>query len=897
MILNILKRIRQYKILTVFLLFLPTIFVIFWIVNSEVLDFFNAQLIVENDARNLASLYAAEISKKLDSKFETLKFIGSLLLSNQSSDNVVDKETANFIRYLTKFYSDTPAFSIYSKEDKIIFTTLPKINDVPKIKFFPVSKNPDYQLGLVHIGLFHTEVLNERYILRDSLGKPLYYIRTAYFLDNLLSSDIKSKKFNLIVKDLRNNELLGRLSDGIFIKNASIISGNEIIVIVPGYPFEIKAVYPKKLIWETYINTSLKRLFVEGFVLFLMILVNVFIFFYINKKEREKKNLQRIVDFGTVLTQINQLISNVQDELTLYQSICDIAVNYGHLKLAFVAKPDKDGVFRILAATGETDYAYSAFISIKPEIPEGQGSSGKTWRNKIPNYVQSFEKENFTAPWRNLAKKYGIKSSATIPIFKKDDIWATLSVYHSEENVFTGDLKKLLEELSKDISIGLDRLDFRKRENEISKIRKSIIENALIGIALVKNRIFLQVNPKFAQIFGYSDLEELIGKPTKILFFDEEEYKRVDMIYNNLFANKKVELIELHQKRKDNQLIICEATVNVIDEDEKVTIWTVQDITERKKAQLELERAYFLLNNIIENLPDATFVINYEGKIISWNKALEALTGKTKEKMIGKNYIDYSVLFYDEPRPLLANLILNKNEKFLKENYKVIYKSENIIYAETFTPKIYNNTGAYVFVAVSKLTDREGNVIGAIESIRDITENKKMEEELYELSVKDSLTDSYNRRYFEKRLEEEIERTKRSNIPFSLIMLDIDDFKVVNDNYGHEIGDKVLINIVKLVKNRIRKTDFIARWGGEEFMILLTNTNLHFAKKLALELKGGMYKLDIPEIEFVTASFGVTTYHESDTVNSIVKRVDKLMYAAKAAGKDCVMCDFDVQNL
>ncbi|AWB10300.1 PAS domain S-box-containing protein/diguanylate cyclase (GGDEF) domain-containing protein [Thermodesulfobium acidiphilum] len=584
------------------------------------------------------------------------------------------------------------------------------------------------------------------------------------------------------------------------------------------------------------------------------------------------------------------MIANVQDESTLYQSICDIAVRYGHLKLAFIAKPDKDGIFRILAASGNTKYAYSAFISISPEILEGQGSSGKTWRNKVANYVQSFEKESFTAPWKNLAKKYVIKSSATIPIFKENDIWACLSVYHSEENVFTGDLKKLLEELSKDISIGLDRLDFRKKEKEISEIRKNIIENALIGIALVKNREILQVNPKFAKIFGYSDEKELVGKPTKILFYDEEEYERIDKLYNDLFINKKIELIEIRQKRRNNDLIICEATANVIDEKEKITIWTVQDITERKKAQLELERAYFLLNNIIENLPDATFVINSEGKIIAWNKALETLTGKTKEIMLGKDYLEYSILFYDKPRPLLANIILSNNEKLLKENYNLIYKSDNIIYAETFSPKIFNNAGAYVFVATSKLIDKKGNVIGAIESIRDISENKKMEEELYELSIKDSLTDSYNRRYFEKRLEEEIERTKRNKIPFSLIMFDIDDFKTINDNYGHAVGDRVLVEIVNFIKNRIRKTDFIARWGGEEFMILLTNTNLHYAEKLALELKDGICRLNIPEVKFVTASFGVTSYQHFDTVNSITKRVDDLMYAAKAAGKNCVRC-------
>ncbi|MGC8483531.1 MAG: diguanylate cyclase [Thermodesulfobium sp.] len=982
-------------------------------------SFHNSKLIVEEDARSLASSYANQISTRLDSKFNTLEFIGNLLLINKSSKDVVDKEIVNFVSYLVKFYPETPAFSIYSGDNKIIFTTLPNIKNVPEINFFPLNKNPNYQLGLVHIGYFHNEVLNERYILRDSAGKPIYFIRTVYFLKNLLSSNIKDQDFHFIVIDLRNNTQLGSLYNGIVTTNLSNINGNEIIVGVPGYPFEIKAVYPQELIWQTYINTSLKRWLLEGFILIFILLLNIYFLFYINRREREKRNLQRIIDFGSVLSQVNQLVANVQDESVLYQSICDIAIEFGHLKLSFIARPDENGVFRILAASGETDYAHSVFISSNPNIPEGQGSSGRTWREKAPNYVQSFEKELFTSPWRDLAKKSGIKSSATIPIFRNNDIWANFSVYHANKNVFTGDLKNLLEELSRDISIGLDRLDYRKREKETSEIRKSIIENALVGIALVKDRTFLQVNPKYAQIFGYADPQDLIGKPTKTLFYDDEEYERVGKIYNDLLMNKKTELMEIRQKGLNNKQIICEATANVIDEDEKIAIWTVQDITEkktyleklrqseqdyrklfedhsavkllidpengdifdanyaaanyygydrsdlikmnisdlnalpqdevakemakadkkdkthfefrhrradgsirdvevfsnsiqmsgkrllhsiifditeRKRAQSELERAYFLLNNIIENLPDATFVINIEGKVLAWNKSMEILTKMKKEDILGKNYLEYSKLFYHDPQPLLIDLILNADEEFIKENYKIIYRFENIIYAESYAPNIFDYKGAYIFIATSKLKDRNGKTIGAIESIRDISDSKMMEEKLHELSIKDSLTDSYNRRYFQERLEEEIDRTKRNNIPFSLIMLDIDDFKAINDNYGHIVGDKVLVEIVKFVKNRIRKTDFIARWGGEEFMILLTNTDLNNAEKLALELKNGMSKLDIPEIDFVTASFGVTSYHQSDTVNSITKRVDDLMYAAKAAGKNCVKSDLNDAN-
>jgi diguanylate cyclase (GGDEF)-like protein/PAS domain S-box-containing protein len=993
-------------------LFLPIIFVLCWIINNEYTEFYNSKLFLDNDARILASSYANQIYTRLDAKFNTLKFIGNLLLSQNRSTQLIDEKISDFIKYLVQFYPEAPAFSIYSSNGQVLWTTLPNKKFVPEVNFIPLKTNPDYQLGLVHKGFFNTEAINERYTVKNSSGKPIYYVRTVYFISNLFSSDIKNSNFNFVVIDNRNNEKIGTLKDGFFIIDTSKTPENySLSVNIPGYPFEIKVYYPESLIWQNYINSSFERWPFEIIILILTVILNIFLLLFLKNREM---NLMRIIDFRSLLSQVNQLLLNVEDESTLLQSICDIAIKFGHLKLAFIARPDEKDVFKILASSGETDYANSIFISANPNIPEGQGLSGRTWREKRSTYSQSFDKRSFNYPWKEAASKFGIKSSATIPIFRNNEIWANFSVYHCKENVFNEDLKNLLEELSMDISLGLDRLDLRKKEKESSEIRKSIIENALIGIALVRNRKFVQVNSKFVKIFGYENTDSLAGKPTKILFFDQDDYDRVGKIYDELFQNKRIELVEIVHKRADGKKIICEVTANVLDENEKTFIWTVQDITERKileeklrqseedyrllfenhsavkllidpetgnifdanyaaakyygysreelkkmniaqlntftedkiikemlkaknkkqsnfefkhkradgsvrdvevfsnptmmsgrellhsiifditdrkKAQIELERAYFLLNNIIENLPDATFVINSEGSVIAWNKSLEILTGVKKDDMIGKTYLDYSILFYHTPRPMLSNLILSPDESFEKEKYKILEKNNDTILAETFAPNILNGKGGFLFVAVSKIIDKNGNVIGAIESIRDITENKNLEKKLYHLSIMDPLTSSYNRRYFEQRLEEEIERTKRNKMPFSLIMFDIDDFKTINDTYGHSIGDKVLINIVELVKNRIRKTDFIARWGGEEFMVLLTNTNLQFAEMLALELKNGICKLNIPEIDFVTASFGVTDFHQDDTLNSITKRVDDIMYAAKAAGKNCVKCD------
>jgi diguanylate cyclase (GGDEF)-like protein len=137
-------------------------------------------------------------------------------------------------------------------------------------------------------------------------------------------------------------------------------------------------------------------------------------------------------------------------------------------------------------------------------------------------------------------------------------------------------------------------------------------------------------------------------------------------------------------------------------------------------------------------------------------------------------------------------------------------------------------------------------------------------------------------------LENEIERAKRTVYEFSLIMLDIDRFKSINDQYGHNSGDLVLKSMAKMISNRIRKIDVFARWGGEEFVILLPDTSVKQAVNLAEELREHISRMDIPSVCQVTASFGVAGYCPEDTVDTLVNKADNAMYEAKDAGRNRV---------
>lgn len=119
-------------------------------------------------------------------------------------------------------------------------------------------------------------------------------------------------------------------------------------------------------------------------------------------------------------------------------------------------------------------------------------------------------------------------------------------------------------------------------------------------------------------------------------------------------------------------------------------------------------------------------------------------------------------------------------------------------------------------------------------------------------------------------------------------MLDIDRFKSINDRFGHNAGDLVLKSIAEFIKNRIRKIDCLARWGGEEFVILLPDTPVDKAAVLAEELRESISKMNIPGVDRVTASFGVAGYCSEDTSDTLVQRADNMMYEAKVAGRNCV---------
>lgn len=240
------------------------------------------------------------------------------------------------------------------------------------------------------------------------------------------------------------------------------------------------------------------------------------------------------------------------------------------------------------------------------------------------------------------------------------------------------------------------------------------------------------VNEAYCRYFGETR-EELIGNMFWHHVPDEKSRKALKEHITALGADNPVAAIEHEVLTSDGGIRWQQWTDRAIldEEGNLVDIQAVgRDITERKKAEQALQEAHQQLQDIIEFLPDATFVINKDRKVIAWNRAIEEMTGLKKVDILGRGNYAHAVPFYGENRPILIDLVVEDNPLF-ENAYDFVERKGNTIFGEVFVPKAYGGKGAYLWGTASPLFDGTGQMIGAIQSIRDITERKKAEDALH----------------------------------------------------------------------------------------------------------------------------------------------------------------------
>lgn len=159
-------------------------------------------------------------------------------------------------------------------------------------------------------------------------------------------------------------------------------------------------------------------------------------------------------------------------------------------------------------------------------------------------------------------------------------------------------------------------------------------------------------------------------------------------------------------------------------------------------------------------------------------------------------------------------------------------------------------------------------------------------------SIIDELTNIYNRRYIIESLKKEKAFADRTGEKFSLALIDIDNFKEVNDKYGHEVGDKVLEMVAYEIQNSVREADIVGRWGGDEFIVILRNTDIEKAKKVAERIKEQVKNIKVNSIN-LSVSIGLTEYNGRESLKDLIRKADKALYRAKEKGKDRIFLSKD----
>jgi diguanylate cyclase (GGDEF)-like protein/PAS domain S-box-containing protein len=276
--------------------------------------------------------------------------------------------------------------------------------------------------------------------------------------------------------------------------------------------------------------------------------------------------------------------------------------------------------------------------------------------------------------------------------------------------------------------------------------------------------------------------------------------------------------------------------------------------------QLEQDK----LTTIILGAREAIIVTDATDRVVLVNPAAVKLLGKSQERIVDEGFLQ---LFdrADLMEQWLADAGPDGGSRTLEFNAHVLS------------------------VHAARINDAQGKRVGSAALLRDITEEKRLEDELRRLSNTDSLTLLYNRRYLDQALQTELDRAQRYHLPVSVLMVDVDHFKRINDAHGHDQGDRVLQAVARTLRASLRGQDSPCRWGGEEFVAILPNTKKAGAFTLAERLRQDIEQMSVDGLR-VTASIGVAEFPDLEVSSQarLIGAADAAMYQAKRSGRNRV---------
>ncbi|GAB3462348.1 sensor domain-containing diguanylate cyclase [Azotobacter salinestris] len=379
----------------------------------------------------------------------------------------------------------------------------------------------------------------------------------------------------------------------------------------------------------------------------------------------------------------------------------------------------------------------------------------------------------------------------------------------------------------------------------------------------------LYANPAFCRMTGYA-VEELLGKTPRLLQGPQTDPAVLESLREHLRTGRHFRSSTVNY-RKDGTPYTVEWSISPVrDEAGTIThfVSVQQDISDLVAAQHSSQ----LLVRALDVAQDAIFITNAEGMIEFVNQGFELVTGYSAAEVQGRTPALFKSGKQDEAfyRRLWHDL---KSGQTFRATVANRHKDGRLIHCEeTVTP----------------IHDHHGEVTHFVSIIKDLTERVQVERELRQQARLDGLTGLLNRRSGELQLERAHQAAREGCQSFCVMLADIDHFKGINDTWGHPAGDAVLQAVAALLQSSVRATDSVARWGGEEFLLVLPCCEVAAANKLAERIRERLDRTPQPGVGRITLSIGVAQARQGESLTDLVERVDKALYRAKQEGRNRV---------
>ena len=608
----------------------------------------------------------------------------------------------------------------------------------------------------------------------------------------------------------------------------------------------------------------------------------------ISARKESAATIQRLTQLYSALSQCNQSIVRCTGEDELFHRICHDVVQFGGMKMAWIGLLDEaSGQVRPGAAYGEgIDYLADIQISAAADSPLGRGPTGTAIRERQPVWCDDFQNDPASAPWQERSARFGWGASAALPLYRNGVVVGSFTLYAGQAHAFDDAAQELLTEMATDISFALDNYARESaRQQAVLALQDSEAFNISVLDSLAEHIAVLDaqgaiiaVNRAWRCFAKMNDAPELIDKSVGLNYLDVCDAApghafgqagaaiEAETGIRAVLAGTQPEFhLEYPCHSPDGQRWF-QMHVTPLQGSRPGAVIAHENISERKQHEAQLH----LAAKVFEQSGEGITITDAQRNIVMVNQAFTRITGYSEADALGKN-----------PRMLSSG---RQDQEFYRAMWKTVNAQgywQGEVWNRRKDSSVYPES-----LSISQVRDASGTPTHYIGIFSDISQHKAAQEHIQRLAHFDSLTGLPNRSLLKDRINQALSSAQRNQTPLALMFLDLDHFKNINDSLGHRIGDELLIALARRLTVVVREQDTVSRLGGDEFILVLPDTDAdgaaHVAEKL-LESALQPYQIEQHELT-ITPSIGIAMYpSDGEDFDTLSKRADAAMYRAKQA--------------